>query len=89
MLHTTLNIEDFKNFDSIRFIIDSLIKEIDSNDILMCITALEFLSEIAAFRKLNAEYFNSIGLLQLTYEMMQRQKNSVDGGLVHSGLFIF
>lgn len=83
-----MGIENFKNFDSIRFIINSLLKEINSMDILMCITALEFLSEIAALRQMNAEYFNSIGLMQCTYEMLQKQKDNVDGGLIHSGSFL-
>lgn len=63
-----------------------LIKEIDSNDLLMCITALEFLAQITAQRHKNAEFFNSIGLLQHTYELLLKQKASVDGGLLYSGI---
>ena len=81
-----MTMDKFDKYDSIRFIIDSLATELDGDDLLSCITALEELADMASSRKANAQYLNDIGLLDKTYKMFLQSKDNPDGGLVHSGI---
>ncbi|KAI1729276.1 proteasome non-ATPase 26S subunit domain-containing protein [Ditylenchus destructor] len=87
--HCAMIMEDFANYDSIRFIIDSLATELDGDDLLSCITALEELADMASSRKANAKYLNDVGLLDKTYKMFLHSKDNPDGGLIHSACVRF
>lgn len=84
-----MSLPDFNKYTIIRPIIDELVKEINEEHVLTCITALELLSEVTAVRKQNAIFLGSIGLLDLTYSLFQRSTHNPDGGLIHSGLIYF
>lgn len=81
-------LENFDNYDYIRPLVSSLASELDKNDLLSCITALELLSEIASSCKKNAGYFNEIGLFDKAYDMFLKSKENPDEGLIHTGKFL-
>lgn len=83
-----MTLPDFDNYAAIRPIIDALVIEINEEQILTSITALEVLSEVTAIRKQNANFLGSIGLLDRTYDLFEKSSYNPDGGLIHSGLFL-
>ena len=89
MMRSAMAVKEFSDYKLIQPIMNCLVQEINGDDLLSCITALEVLSDIASSSKENARYLNKIGLLDQTYNMLIRSQHNPDGGLIHSGKHLF
>jgi len=76
-------------YNAIRPVVDELVREMDSSDLLSRITALEVLAEMSSVRRTNAEYLHSTGLLNRTYEMFEMTREDPDAGLIHTACHRF
>uniref|UniRef100_A0A915LU14 26S proteasome non-ATPase regulatory subunit 5 n=1 Tax=Meloidogyne javanica TaxID=6303 RepID=A0A915LU14_MELJA len=80
---------DFNEYQRLSPLINALVNEVDSNDLLGCSTALEMLADIASSKQENINYFESIGLLQKIYKLFQTTKEDTDMGITHTACIRF
>ncbi|CAK5012864.1 unnamed protein product [Meloidogyne enterolobii] len=80
---------DFNDYQRLSPLINALVNEVDTNDLLGCSTALEMLADIASSKQENINYFESIGLLQKIYKLFQTTKEDTDMGITHTACIRF
>jgi hypothetical protein len=78
------------NGEGLNLLVKAIIKEVESQDILCALSALEILCDATSDHVENAKLFQQMGLVRKIYEMMQTLKSEPEGGFLYPGrLFLF
>ncbi|KAK6011618.1 hypothetical protein OSTOST_23290, partial [Ostertagia ostertagi] len=63
--------------------LQSLVGELSSNDILVALAAMDALSDVAIASNVGAAVVNESGAPQKIYELLQSSKDAPDGGFIY------
>lgn len=66
-------------------LIDAMLQEMDVDDLLVRMSALDLLADIAASHPANAQHFHSKGQLDKIYKLLANAEHDPDGGILYTG----
>lgn len=66
-------------------LIDAMLREMNVDDLLVRMSALDLLADVAASHPSNSQYFHSQGQLDKIYKLLANAENDPDGGILYTG----
>ncbi|KAH7694309.1 Protein F35G12.12 [Aphelenchoides avenae] len=70
-------------------LIDAMLHEMEVDDLLVRMSALDLLADVAASHPSNSQYFHSQGQLDKIYKLLANAENDPDGGILYTGCVRF